>query len=402
MIGAKAVVKPEGMPLAGRSFRVYTRVDSKGMTEILLIEDESVFRLLCVDALKAEGFVVHECSTIAEARAQLERSRPDLVLFDISLPDGNAVDLVRCIQGSNPMQIPFIFFTGSQDDVKMRLECFRLGASDYIKKPFAVEELIARIRIHLEIQRTKGQPTEIEGRLRRREAMHRNMTDRIVHDLRAPIASIKGMLELISRQECLSEAEFEYFNHIGSMADFMLLMLTDLLDIGRAQSVGLHVTPTKVDLSQLEVSVRKFFLGSGAIRGIKLELSISTEFCFIETDQNLLFRILANLLSNAIKVSMPGQSVILESGRGEGGRVRFCVLDRGPGVPESEKERIFEKFITARKTGDRWESGTGIGLSFCRLAAESLRGKVWVEDRPGGGSRFILEFPAAILDSQRL
>ncbi len=373
--------------------------------DILLIEDDAPFRLLCSEALKAEGFSVRECSSLAQARAQLEQEKPGFVLLDISLPDGNSLELIRQMKGASPIEIPLIFFTG-KDDQATRLECFRLGASDYMKKPFVMEELIARIRVHLEIKRSREHAIklgdEMKEAMKRREKMHQNMAELVVHDLKAPIASIKGMLDLIGRQQLVDEKESERFNQIGGMADFMLLMLTDLLDIGRAQRVGLTLNPVKVDLSQMAFSLRKFFAGHCEVNGIRLEFRLAEGFNFIETDQNLLFRILANLLSNAIRVSKPGQSVEVESAVGQGQRVRFSVLDRGPGVPDDQKQRIFEKFVTTSVPASREEGGTGIGLSFCRLAAESLRGKVWVEDRPGGGSRFSLEFPAAILDSEKL
>ena len=106
------------------------------------------------------------------------------------------------------------------------------------------------------------------------------------------------------------------------------------------------------------------------------------------SDQKLVFRILANLLSNAIIHASRGSSVEVDFAPGEKA-VRFSVSDRGPGIPDEEKDRIFEKYWRR----DSKVSSTGIGLSFCRMAARALKGKIWAEDRQGGGSRFVLELP---------
>ena len=98
-------------------------------------------------------------------------------------------------------------------------------------------------------------------------------------------------------------------------------------------------------------------------------------------------QIVTNLVANAIKASPHKETVGLEASV-QNGLPRFTVCDRGPGVPNERKSRIFDKYVTGAP-----RHGTGIGLAFCRVAAQALKGKVWVEDRPGGGSLFIVELP---------
>ena len=76
-----------------------------------------------------------------------------------------------------------------------------------------------------------------------------------------------------------------------------------------------------------------------------------------------------------------------------GSAARLTVSDRGRGVPDADKKNIFEKFATSGRKDAALETGTGIGLSFCRAAVAAHEGKIWVEDRPGGGSRFVVELP---------
>ena len=103
---------------------------------------------------------------------------------------------------------------------------------------------------------------------------------------------------------------------------------------------------------------------------------------------------LVNLIANAFAVSGSAVLVEVEVAR-EGDGVRVAVLDRGPGVPDAEKTAIFEKYSTSRPKQLAEGSGTGIGLTFCRLALEAMGGRVWAEDRSGGGSAFIVALPGA-------
>ncbi len=361
---------------------------------ILIVEDDLPLQILCSEALRSEGFSTETCGSVATGVAAFNKNRPHLLLLDINLPDGTGLDVAKKTGVAQNRDVPFMFMT-ARGDSDTRLTCFRLGASDYIQKPIVIEELIARVRVHLEIQKSREHVSKISYEAEVRERARQDMMDMIVHDLKAPLSSIKGTLELLRLQGLVTDKNCERFNNIGNTANFMLLMLNDLLDIGHAQAVGLSVSPSSIELSALTEKLKSFFSGYCETLGIKLEFQISPMLASIETDQNLIFRVLANLISNATHFSERGQSVLVAAERQKNGQVRLSVLDRGPGVPDAEKEKIFEKFVTKGKTatGMEAESGTGIGLTFCRLAAEAMKGRVWVEDRPGGGSVFHFEFP---------
>src|SRR5579885_377831 len=109
---------------------------------VLVVEDDPDIQGYCNTVLESAGFVVDSCSTVAEAR-RLYAKKPDLVVLDIGLPDGNGLDLMREWQGLPGAKAPVLFLT-ARGDMKTRLECFQHGAQDYVAKPFAAEELLAR------------------------------------------------------------------------------------------------------------------------------------------------------------------------------------------------------------------------------------------------------------------
>jgi two-component system sensor histidine kinase/response regulator len=354
--------------------------------KILIVEDNIHIQGYAKTVLENAGYVIIACGTAAEARKSFWQSRPDLVIVDIGLPDGNGLDLVRELRGPDA-DVAFMFLTASSD-LQTRLECFRLGAMDYIPKPFAVEELLARVQMHLKLKQNRDKLARRNYELELRHRARRDLTDMIVHDLKAPLTSIKGTLELTLRHGLISDAAYQnLLVSAGTAADFMLLMLNDLLDIGQAEQAGLKPEIAPAELELLVSRLRSLFQGHCRTRGVTIEARIAPQVAKINTDANLVFRILVNLVSNALKVSSRGQVVSIEA-LARDGQARLVVSDCGPGVPDSRKLSIFEKYTTGAP-----RQGTGIGLTFCTVASQALGGKIHVEDRPGGGSLFIVDLP---------
>lgn len=357
---------------------------------VLVIEDDPDIQGYCNTVLESAGFAVDSTST-AEGARRLYGNRPDLIVLDIGLPDGNGMDLMREWQkyGATP---PILFLT-ARSDMKTRLECFQQGAQDYLLKPFAAEELLARAKVHLHVKESHDALLRRNYELELVTRARQDMADMIVHDLKAPLTSIKGTLQLILAHGLISQEGYaSLLQHAGSAADFMLLMLNDLLDVGQAESGSLKAESAPVEMPLLLEKLSSLF--SGRVRLVEMELvaRVAPGAERLRGDQNLLYRVAANLIANAIKASPTGSQVEVAAQRA-GGKYRLVVSDRGRGVPDSEKSLIFEKYMTTHRKGTPLETGTGLGLAFCRVATAALKGRIWVEDREGGGSRFILEMP---------
>ena len=360
---------------------------------VLLIEDDPDMRAFTGAVFEGAGFTVAFSGGAQEALRDFRECRPDLVILDIGLPDGSGMEVCRAIKAGPGAETPLLFLT-SRNDVKTRLECFRLGAQDYMLKPFNAEELLARAQVHLKIKVTHDRLAKAKDSLELINRARQDLSDMIVHDLKNPLACIMGTLSIIQAKGLISNGEYHnLIKSAGSASEFMLLMINDLLDVGRAETSGLPVKTTAVDLADLLQKLRALFSPRLERREARLECRLAADAAVVSTDQSLLFRILANLISNALSYTQKGGVIELESSR-QGPQIRLVVLDRGPGVPESQKKTIFEKYATSEVEPRSDGRGTGIGLAFCRLAAQALHGRIWVEDRVGGGSRFTLEFPS--------
>lgn len=359
---------------------------------VLVVEDDLDIQGYCKTILESEGFTVDACDTAAEARRLFNANRPDLAVLDLGLPDGNGTDLMKEWHGYPGPKVPVLFLT-ARGDLKTRLECFQQGATDYVHKPFAAEELLARAKVHLQVKKSHEELIKRNYELELVARARQDMTDMIVHDLKAPLTAIKGTLELIHSRGLISQGDYtSLLSNAGSAADFMLLMLNDMLDLAQVKSSGLRVETGLVDPTVLLGKIHNLFAGRLQMTGATLTSRTAPGVAKIRADQNLLFRILANLIANAMKAN-PGAHPIEVECSFNGSSARFSVSDEGPGVPDAEKKRIFEKYVTSGRKESALDTGTGIGLSFCHAAVAAHKGRIWVEDRPGGGSRFIFELP---------
>ncbi len=243
--------------------------------------------------------------------------------------------------------------------------------------------------------------------------LREDYTGMLVHDLRAPLTSIMNGIAMVRRglggpvtsqqQELLSIA------YQGSQT--MLDMVNTLLDIARMEQGRIQLD--RQPLSPYEVVDQVLDRLRVSAQGQKVHLvqDLAVGLPLIEADRDTLVRVLQNLLDNAIKFSPTGGTVTLGaapvrvSAEGEamndppvslpalapGDWLVFWVRDEGPGIPAQYHERIFEKFGQAH--GGRKTQGTGLGLTFCKLAVESHGGRIWLESVEGQGSTFALGLP---------
>ncbi|MDX6768206.1 MAG: response regulator [Elusimicrobiota bacterium] len=360
-------------------------------SRVLVVEDDLVILDYCRTVLEAAGIVVDGCSTAAEGRRFFLAERPDLAILDIGLPDGTGIELMQEWHALPGPKVAVIFLT-ARGDLRTRLDCFQRGAADYVHKPFAPEELLARAQVHLHLRRTQDELVKRNYELELVSRARQDMADMIVHDLKTPLTAIKGTLEVIRARGLITGGQHQnLLDHAGTAADFMLLMLNDLLDVSQASQAGMKAVLSPLETGVIYDKLHALFSERSRKTKVDIAWSVRPGAEQVLGDQRLIYRVLANLIVNAMAVSEAGSFVEVDCAL-NGTNARFTVSDRGKGVAPQDKKAIFEKYTTTKR-GAALDTGSGIGLTFCRVAAEALKGRVWVEDRPGGGSCFHLEFP---------
>jgi two-component system sensor histidine kinase KdpD len=245
----------------------------------------------------------------------------------------------------------------------------------------------------------QGRQEDERARTRALEEIDRLRTallNSVSHDLRTPLASIKASASsLLDPEVTWNERErHEFLVTIDEEADRLTRLVHNLLDMSRIEANALDPRVEETSLAEIAGSVvrRVRSSASESSRGQRVDVRVPETIPPVLADPVLLEQVLANLLDNAVRYA--DGSPIAVVGRELGDSVELRVVDHGPGIPEPERERIFDQFYRLKGGGKRPE-GTGMGLSICRGIVAALRGGLRVETTPGGGATFILTLPLA-------
>jgi len=223
------------------------------------------------------------------------------------------------------------------------------------------------------------------------EALRDSLTHMIVHDLRTPLTSIIGSLETVEMTGYERETAEAVVPLALTSSQELLEMVNTLLDINKMESGALELNLADVDFGRIARDAAERVQGLLTEYGHELETDLQVEGP-LRADPELLRRILVNLLGNAIKFTQPGGRIRLAARTSEAG-LGFSVEDNGPGIPPEDRARIFEKFGQAQTRAEGRKHSTGLGLAFCRMAAEAHGGHVRVDSEIGKGSTFHVFLP---------
>jgi signal transduction histidine kinase len=210
----------------------------------------------------------------------------------------------------------------------------------------------------------------------------------VAHDLKNPLTSALSVAELFSSEK-ITDDQNEYLGVMLRSLNRMNSLVSKILEIKVLESSSLKITYTEVDIKQVIEQVISALKIQSDNKNISIVADLDESTAAI--DNSLLVQILDNLLSNAIKFSYHNSKVSVTL-KEENQKLRFEIIDEGPGIMEEDKPRLFQKFQKLRAQPTNGESSTGLGLSIVKKYVEALKGKVWCESEFGNGAKFIVEF----------
>ncbi|HTH64847.1 MAG TPA: HAMP domain-containing sensor histidine kinase [Gemmatimonadales bacterium] len=217
----------------------------------------------------------------------------------------------------------------------------------------------------------------------------------VSHELRTPLAQIRMFAETLVLGRVRSDDERRRsLEIIDQEARRLTHLVENLLHFSRSERQSVRVAPVPTLLGPCVRGMVESFTPLAETRRVRLLTSLP-DGIVASVDESALRQMLLNLLDNAVKYGPDGQTVTVGLDPVRNDRTWLWVQDQGPGVPPSDRERIWEQFWRLERDRGSAIAGTGIGLSVVRELATLHRGRVWVEGAPGGGARFVLELPAA-------
>ena len=228
-------------------------------------------------------------------------------------------------------------------------------------------------------------------RLAERDGETREFLMRITHDLRTPLTAIRGHAAALADGVVPQEDVARSLSAIEGEATRLETLVADLLDLARLDTHRFKLDLARVDPADVLDRAFDAMAPEAVARGVTYERRLDP-MPSVVTDEGRVQQIVVNLIDNALRWTPPGGTVRLEGRALPGGGIAAAVVDTGPGVPDGDRERIFDAFQSSE--GPDGRVGSGLGLAISRQLARALGGDVRVESREGAGSRFLLELPA--------
>lgn len=366
------------------------QLKSPGETLILVVDDLPRNVQVAGVILHEAGYDIIPCDGGMKALELAEAERPDLILLDLMMPEMDGFETCRRLkenEGTRP--IPVIFFTAADESEKV-VQAFELGAVDYVTKPFRPAELLARVKIHLELKQARDKLTRVSEEKSRFISM-------AAHDLNSPLCGVLmnlDLLEAIFEIDALPPAARKAIADMQRLSHRMVRLIRSLLNVAAIEQGRWQYEPKELDLGKLlDESVEGLRL-SAQRKKIQLLVDCRARPALVKGDSDALLQIMDNLISNALKFSPTGSTVQLTVER-QDGRVRLMVWDEGPGLSRADRERLFGRFSRLSAKPTAGENSTGLGLSIVKHLVEGMGGKVWCSGEDVKGAQFVVEFEAA-------
>ncbi len=364
---------------------------------VLVVDDDAELREALTVMLGASGYDIIAASNAAQAVELFSERQPALVLLDVLMPDADGFAVLRQIRGEpGGVDVAVVMMTALGDQGTRR-RAVEAGADDFLTKPIQRADLLVRVRsagsigrLRAEVRRAQTVIRAQLDALERAQQQRKDLAALLMHDLKNPLTTCMLNAQVMLSDPSLSGVHREQISEIKEATDIIHRMLMDMLDIELTEDGQLVPQVADANLAELVNEVVGAMRLRATEEGVSIQSSVVAE-AVANVDRDLVRRLVANLVDNAIAHAPTGTAVGVDL-LVEDGYVELRISDEGSGVPEPHRERIFDKY--ARIDNEPRSGGShGLGLTFCRLAAEVHGGRIWVEDNEPRGARFCVKIP---------
>lgn len=340
------------------------------------------------------GHTVMTADSVEQALLRAAAQPPDLILLDLPIPGiANVEQLATLHEPPQLRKIPVIVLASTPDRQRL-LPAFEAGAVDCIRKPCEPDEVLARVQVHLRLKLTRNR---LEQVARERQAL----VNLVAHDLKNPLTSVLFACEMLALPDVNPERAPRYLQIIEESTREALGYIRSYLENhARPPQADAVATPSCAHLiDTLQWLAGRYELQLEA-SGMRLRIDAPDVDACVAINGQVLRQVGENLVSNALKYARAGGELALLARPGASGTWQLVVEDRGPGIPASFLPRLFKPFQREHAEDEAAAISNGLGLTLAQQIATNAGGRLWYEDREGGGARFLLELPEAGCDDR--
>jgi len=370
---------------------------------VLVVDDDQRNVRLMESILRGSGYQVVKAYNGEDALRLVETAPPDMLLLDVMMPRMSGFELCQKLKDRYETRLLPIIMVTALNALEDKVQALEYGADDFLSKPINKVELLAKVRsvlrvkaLHDELEKNRLEIEKKNQELIRMEGFKESMMQMVVHDLKNPLASIMGNVQLIQMAETVNPARLkELLQRTQESARQLMRMILNILQIGKLEEQKMPLNLERVALRHLAQENVDEMTGLSARDNIRVENRVPPDLPSPLADRELISRVIANLLNNAFKHTPGGGQVIIDARREEDAVV-LTVSDTGEGIPEDLQPRIFEKFVGGESdTSKRMLYDSGLGLTFCRLAVECHGGSIRLKSKPGEGTTVFISLALA-------
>ena len=361
---------------------------------ILVVDDEpNILRAMSL-VLQSE-FDVTVATTGNKAVKKIRKGMDfDVISLDLQMPGLSGIESLKAIKQLSPSTE--VLIVTAHSDVESAKGALKLGAYDYIDKPFSNTELLASIRKGVErrsntigVEKTKEQLAFVKAQLMQSEKFSAigQLLAGVAHELNNPLTTIMGFSEILLLRKCSPDKTRNYLEKINESSLLCKNIVQKLLAFSRKErSKQEYIHVNHVIESTLELKQHDF-----KVDGIQVVKQLADNMPGTMANFYELQQVFLNIINNAhqaMKMDAKTGTLTVKSAFDEQ-VLRIDFLDTGPGIPEKNLQKIFEPLFTTKKKGE----GTGLGLSICCEIIKEHKGNIFVANDQGKGACFAIEIP---------
>jgi signal transduction histidine kinase len=381
-------------------------MENNQKTKVLLIEDEKDVRESYEDMLSLLGYETGMAENGKEGLEKLKKDKYDIVLTDLNMPVMNGLETLRRIKKKDA-DIEVIVITGFAT-IENAIGAMKQGAFDYITKPVSIDHVkivLSKCIQQINARRENKKLRDLNTQLSELNDLKNKFITITNHELRTPLAVIKGYVDLLDMEVDRKEGseQDEYLGIITNTITEMIDMVEYMHDLSNFEKLAETDNKSNFDINDLVQSVYKEVKVLFDNRKINLALNLEEKPIKVYAEKRLLKKAIRELVQNALKFTNKNGSVSLIIKNIElKNKVFIKVEDTGIGIPHDKIDLIFEPFYEVQDVMHHFSSktdfmggGIGVGLSLVKEAVESNDGEIAVESTPGRGSVFTIILPVA-------
>lgn len=364
---------------------------------ILVIDDEENIRATLEEFLTLTGYQVATAADGNEGLDRLGAGSFDLVLSDLKMPGVDGIAVIEWVKETQP-ELPVIVMTGFAT-VDTTIRALRLGADDYLLKPFSLDEIERTVESSLEKRRLREQNTELTAaneRLREIERIKDDLLATVSHEFRTPLTAIKGFLSLMRMTDHanLRPDQLHALQALTDNADRLDLMICNLLTLVEAQDGAFRPILEPARIGTFLTEVVEMLRETRDMSAIELDVPADVADAEALLDRIRFPLAVVNLLDNALKFfRTPGETEVILRARLDARNVIVEVHDNGIGIAESLGDRVFDRFTQGDMSATREFQGVGLGLAVVQVIVAAHNGKVRLVPPVLGGASVRITLP---------